>query len=348
MAKLTKVAQRLFGSTAGSTQIGQFGSLAAGSPTYTSDPTVIQSLSNYLQGWFGAVIGGNSPAIEDLNAICYLYSYQLGYLMQEGIPEWDTNTVYYTNSFAQQGGLLYQSVTDSNSGNTPAPTSSSPWKLFLNNSAPTVQTFTTSGSHTYTSPVGCRAIKVTQLASGGGGGGGGAGASVAASGSPTSFILTSGGTGSAIVAGGGGGNGGSVAGNPGAGGGVPNSGIGSSIYLTAGGTGGYSTPDAALNTNNIGGFGGVSVLAGGPAGGIGAASGAAAGVNSGSGGGGGGGGSSAVGGGGGGAGGAQAFLYVLSAPITASVVIGAPAAGNTGTTSGGMSGAGITIVEEFY
>jgi hypothetical protein len=129
MAKLTRFTQLLFGSNAAANQIGKYGSLAAGSPVAysgsTVTPALIQGLSNYLSGWFSAVIGNNSPAIEDLNAIAYLYSYQLAYLMQEGIPEYDGSTVYYTSSIVQYTGGLYQSLTDSNTGHLPS--SGSPW-----------------------------------------------------------------------------------------------------------------------------------------------------------------------------------------------------------------------------
>lgn len=125
MSKLTRVTAKVFGSSAGADQLGVFGSLAAGSPQFSTDPAAIQNLSNWLTGWFGAVIGGNSPAIEDLNAMSFVYGYQLAYVMQEGIPEYDAGTVYYTNSFCQSGGLIYQSLTDNNSGHTPS--SGSPW-----------------------------------------------------------------------------------------------------------------------------------------------------------------------------------------------------------------------------
>lgn len=116
--RIARKLQKIFGSTAGATQIGKFGSLAAGSPAYTSDPVQIQSLANYLTGWFGAVIGGNSPAIEDMNALCYLYAYQLAYLMQSGMPEWDVTTEYFTGQFAADGlGGYYISLTDNNLGN---------------------------------------------------------------------------------------------------------------------------------------------------------------------------------------------------------------------------------------
>lgn len=118
MSKVLRKTQKIFGSTAGFQQIAQFGSLAAAAPVYTTDPDVIQALSNYLQGWFAAAIGANSPAIEDMNAVLYLYAYQLAYLMQEGIAEYDTATTYYTGSLINDGaGNIYISLIDNNVGN---------------------------------------------------------------------------------------------------------------------------------------------------------------------------------------------------------------------------------------
>lgn len=118
MTKIVRKNQKIFGSTAGFQQIAKFGSLAAAAPSFTTDPEVIQSLSNYLQGWFAAIIGGNSPATEDMNAILYLYAYQLAYLMQEGVAEWNTDTTYYIGSVVNDGaGVLYVSLTDNNTGN---------------------------------------------------------------------------------------------------------------------------------------------------------------------------------------------------------------------------------------
>lgn len=120
MAKILRKNQKIFGKNALSTQIGVFGSLAAGSPTTTTDPETIQSLSNYLGGWFNGVVGSNSPAIEDMNALHYLYAYQLAYLFQAGVPEYDANTTYYIGSVVNYNNVQYQSLTDNNLGNTPA------------------------------------------------------------------------------------------------------------------------------------------------------------------------------------------------------------------------------------
>lgn len=117
MSKIARKTQLVFGSTAGGNQIAQFGSLAAGSPVFSTDPDVIQGLSNYLVGWFGGAVGAYSPTIEDMNALCYLFARQIAYGFQSGIPEWDTGTTYYIGSFASDGvGGIYASLIDSNTG----------------------------------------------------------------------------------------------------------------------------------------------------------------------------------------------------------------------------------------
>jgi hypothetical protein len=121
MSRLSRYTQKIFGSIAGTNQIAEFGSFAAGSPQrYTGatiTPTIVQALSNYLSGWFAAVEGSYSPAIEDMNALCYLYAFQLAYLMQQGVAEWDSGTTYYTGSLAQSSGVTYVSLTDTNLNN---------------------------------------------------------------------------------------------------------------------------------------------------------------------------------------------------------------------------------------
>lgn len=120
MAKIARKTQLVFGSQAGANQIGVFGSFAAGTPAYSTDPAVLQSLSNYLAGWFSGVAGDNSPAIEDMNALCYLFAYQLAYHMQSGIPEWDAGTTYYQGSLALDpggSGTIYYSLSNTNTGN---------------------------------------------------------------------------------------------------------------------------------------------------------------------------------------------------------------------------------------
>lgn len=142
MAKTVRKTMKIFGSTPGTNQITKFGSFAAGSTVYTTDPAVIQALSNYLTGWFSAVVGGNSPCIEDMNAICFLYAYQLYYLLQTGIPEYDTATTYYTGSLCQDGaGNIYYSLQDNN---TNYPLNNASYWLLKNNV--NVSDFSTSSS----------------------------------------------------------------------------------------------------------------------------------------------------------------------------------------------------------
>ena len=121
MAKLTRYTQQVFGSTAGTAQMAEFGSLAAGTPlTYsgtTITPAIVQALSQYLSGWLSAVIGSNSPAIEDMNALCYLFAYQLAYGFEMGIAEWDSATTYYIGSMVNSAGTIYASLINANLNN---------------------------------------------------------------------------------------------------------------------------------------------------------------------------------------------------------------------------------------
>jgi hypothetical protein len=170
MSKLTRVVAKIFGINAGANQISKFGSLAASAPAFTTDPAVAQSLSNWLDGWFGAVVGGNSPAIEDMNSVHFVLARQIAYLMQEGVAEWDTDTTYFINSMAKSGGVIYKSLTDNNTGN--AVTDVSKWK---NIALPmTRQVFATpAGAATYTTPAGVLYLKVRMIGGGNGGDGGG-------------------------------------------------------------------------------------------------------------------------------------------------------------------------------
>lgn len=135
MAKLTRKTQKVFGSTAGVNQIAQIGSLAAAAPAYSTDPDTIQALSNYLAGWFSVVVGSNSPAIEDMNALCYLFARQLAYVFQNGVAEYDSATTYYTGSFASDSvGNVYTSIVDTNLGN--ALTDTTKWRMFTGSVIP--------------------------------------------------------------------------------------------------------------------------------------------------------------------------------------------------------------------
>ena len=116
-SKIQRKLMRIFGKDSGLNQRSIFGSLASGLGAFSTDPEVIQSNGNYLGGWFSSVLGGNSPAIEDMNSLHFLYAYQLAYLMQAGIAEWDVDTEYFTGSLVSSAGRVYESLIDNNLSN---------------------------------------------------------------------------------------------------------------------------------------------------------------------------------------------------------------------------------------
>lgn len=108
MAKILRKLQKIFGMNAAGTQRSVFGSAAAGDPAYTTDPATIQS-ANYEGGWFTALVANRSSFIQDMNSLHFLYGYQLAYLMQSGIAEWDAQTTYYIGSIVSDGsGSIYK------------------------------------------------------------------------------------------------------------------------------------------------------------------------------------------------------------------------------------------------
>lgn len=148
MAKITRALQKLFGSSAAATELGKFGSLAEGTPEYATTPAEIQERSAYLGGWFDAIIGNNSPAIEDRNSLDYLFARQLAYLFQAGVPEWEVGTEYHAGSFCQVDGVIYVSLTDTNTGNEVSDFSN--WTP-LGNSLKTIRNITSDNSITFDS-----------------------------------------------------------------------------------------------------------------------------------------------------------------------------------------------------
>jgi len=122
MSKLTRVIQRVFGETGTTTEFGQFGSEAASPPgTTTKDLTVIQSLSQYLLGWYSATANASEPPrIQDRNALDLLITSQLKYLFQNGIAEWlnDVDQRYYAGvSFVNRSGVIYIAILGDDVGN---------------------------------------------------------------------------------------------------------------------------------------------------------------------------------------------------------------------------------------
>lgn len=137
MAKLTRVTNKLFASNPGFEEVGEFGSLFNSSPTYTTDIATIMSQANWLAGWAQALVGGNAMALQDINGMSKVLSYQIGYMLQEGIAEWDSGTTYYIGSLVNDGtGNIFISQQNDNLNknllNNPS------WWLQLNNTSQVV------------------------------------------------------------------------------------------------------------------------------------------------------------------------------------------------------------------
>ena len=129
MSKITRATQQVFaGQVLANNNIAQFGSLKAGAAAYSLDPAIIQGLTGYGQGWAGAILANQAPALQDMNALFFLITRQLAYCMQAGVPEWDAGTTYYIGSVASNGtGKIYASLTDANLNN--AVTDGTKWVL---------------------------------------------------------------------------------------------------------------------------------------------------------------------------------------------------------------------------
>ena len=104
MPRLEKKIPKVFGLTSPEDRLGQVGSLRAGAPTTSRDPAVLQALQNFSDGWPAVVVGNNSPAIEDMNALMYVMTFFTKYLYENGIPELDTLETYYQNAIMSYQG----------------------------------------------------------------------------------------------------------------------------------------------------------------------------------------------------------------------------------------------------
>lgn len=127
MAKITRKNLKVFGDSGASGNFGKFGSLKAGAPVTSKDVEVLQGLPAWDNGWQDATIPvtidsvtSQVPLLNDLNSTAYVHGYFLGYLLQEGIPEWNVLTSYYIGSIVKKTGTseLYMSRIDDNLGNS--------------------------------------------------------------------------------------------------------------------------------------------------------------------------------------------------------------------------------------
>lgn len=136
MAKLIRKNFKQFGASGATSNFGQFGSKQAGVPQTSQDPTIIQQLTAWIDGWQNAISSGDkAPYLEDMNGWCFVVSYMIAYMFQSGIPEWDSTTTYFIGSVVQDavsGGQQFRSLQDNNIGNVPPVSASNAFWSWIN------------------------------------------------------------------------------------------------------------------------------------------------------------------------------------------------------------------------
>lgn len=128
MARIPRVTQSIFAGSA--TNNGVFGSAQASGGTLSNVLSTIMGLGAWAEGWLDAVIGGSKfPPLEEFQAVEYVHSTQIAYLLQQGIPEYDAGTTYFIDNICIKSGTtqIYKSLTDNNTGN--ALTVGADWQL---------------------------------------------------------------------------------------------------------------------------------------------------------------------------------------------------------------------------
>lgn len=123
MTTLTRVFAKLFGSDAPLEEIGIFGSAKAGNFQTSKNIATIQSLPAYTEGWGSAVVSSdNFPPMEEVTGVLNTLSYQICYLLQEGISVYNSETEYSNTSIVKvvNGNQVdfYLSQADGNQGNS--------------------------------------------------------------------------------------------------------------------------------------------------------------------------------------------------------------------------------------
>lgn len=119
MSKINRKLQKLFASTGSA--VGQFGSAQLGTKQLSLDLDTLQALTTrFLNGWNDAVISGEKlPPLEEMNCLGYIFSQQIAYILQEGIPEYLSTKEYHQNSMVKKAGTneIYSSKINTNIGN---------------------------------------------------------------------------------------------------------------------------------------------------------------------------------------------------------------------------------------
>lgn len=118
MARISRITQKIFAGSASNN--GVFGSAQLGTFTLSNLIATIMGGTAWAQGWLAAVIGGSKfPPLEEFQAVEYVHSTQIAYILQQGIPEYDGGTTYFTNNICINPGTLqlWSSKVDNNTGN---------------------------------------------------------------------------------------------------------------------------------------------------------------------------------------------------------------------------------------
>lgn len=130
MPRITRKQQKIFAENASNN--GVFGSLQSNDPVTSSDPATLQGRAAFLNGWNDATYSAELlPPLEEFQAIQYIVTRQLAYILQEGITEWEANTTYYKGSMVKvisgDSYTLFESIVDNNTGNQTTDTTK--WKV---------------------------------------------------------------------------------------------------------------------------------------------------------------------------------------------------------------------------
>lgn len=130
MAKLARVTQKIFAGNAQPTDTAVFGTMKTQTPQYTGDIAQLMSNPAFLQGWGSAVEENFAPFMEEMTGVQKVFSQQIAYLLQDGIPEYDPGTTYYIGSVVRSGNSWFESIVDNNTGSDMTDTSK--WVLLFN------------------------------------------------------------------------------------------------------------------------------------------------------------------------------------------------------------------------
>lgn len=133
MTKYTRLTGKVFGSSATATgddpEIGQFGSALAGTYNGTTDVATIQSLPAWQKGFIGCVTPNTQfPPLPEMTGFGKVLSQQICYLLQQGVPEYDSGTTYYNGNWCAYNKNLYTAKADGFSN--VAPTDTTKWDKF--------------------------------------------------------------------------------------------------------------------------------------------------------------------------------------------------------------------------